>query len=180
TSASFSPGSFPGLFVVATRRSGSALEILTSIIGVRSGADVQLPEYANSMTGASGNGCPPRDAGTQGPSPLTCGARSSADLRYSEMSLLRTFFLGAATLMFISVSMVAHAQYYYGPPQGYRPPCAAVTPGPLQGAGRGAAGGALIGAISGNAGRGAAIGAGFGALRGAIRRGSARSAGVCY
>ncbi|MGC2201118.1 MAG: glycine zipper family protein [Stellaceae bacterium] len=44
--------------------------------------------------------------------------------------------------------------------------------------GRGAAGGALIGAISGNAGRGAAIGAGFGALRGAVRRGSARSAGV--
>ena len=96
------------------------------------------------------------------------------------MSLLRIVFLGAATLMFISISLVAHAQSYYGPPPGYRPPCAAVTPGPLQGAGRGAAGGALIGAISGNAGRGAAIGAGFGALRGAVRRGSARNAGYCY
>jgi OmpA family protein len=77
-----------------------------------------------------------------------------------------------------------YAQYYppgYGyPPPSSRPPCYAVTPGPLQGAGRGAAGGALIGAISGNAGRGAAIGAGFGALRGAVRRGSARSAGACY
>jgi hypothetical protein len=77
-----------------------------------------------------------------------------------------------------------YAQYYppgYGyPTPSSRPPCDAVTPGPLQGAGRDAAGGALIGAISGNAGRGAAIGAGFGALRGAVRRGSARSAGACY
>jgi hypothetical protein len=77
-----------------------------------------------------------------------------------------------------------YAQYYpphYGyPPPGYRPPCYAVTPGPLQGAGRGAAGGALIGAISGNAGRGAAIGAGVGATGGAIRRGTARNAGACY
>lgn len=77
-----------------------------------------------------------------------------------------------------------YAQYYppprYAYPPNSRPPCAAVTPGPFQGAARGAAGGALIGAISGNAGRGAAIGAGFGALRGAVRRGSARSAGACY
>jgi Glycine-zipper domain len=77
-----------------------------------------------------------------------------------------------------------YAQYYppgYGYPlSSSRPPCYAVAPGPLQGAGRGGAGGALIGAISGNAGRGAAIGAGFGALRGAVRRGSARNAGACY
>src|SRR5204863_9595930 len=55
-----------------------------------------------------------------------------------------------------------YAQYYppgygYAPPSS-RPPCEAVTSGPLRGAGSGAAGGALIGAISGNAGRGAAIG----------------------
>ena len=55
-----------------------------------------------------------------------------------------------------------------------------VAPGPFQDAARGAAGGALIGAISGNAGRGAAIVAGFGAVRSAVRRGSARSAGACY
>ena len=77
-----------------------------------------------------------------------------------------------------------YAQYYpppgYGYPPSSRPPCQAVTPGPFQGAARGAAGGALIGAISGNAGRGAAIGAGFGALRNAVGRGSARSAGACY
>src|SRR5882757_10056162 len=73
----------------------------------------------------------------------------------------------------------ARAQYY-GPPPGSRPPCQAVTPGPFQGGARGAAGGALIGAISGNAGRGAAIGAGFGGVRNAARRGSARSAGACY
>jgi hypothetical protein len=46
-----------------------------------------------------------------------------------------------------------YAQYYppgYGyPPPSSRPPCEAITPGPLRGAGRGAAGGALIGAISG-------------------------------
>jgi hypothetical protein len=100
-----------------------------------------------------------------------------------RMQRPRTLLFSASTLTFINISLVAHAQYYYGPPPGYGyspPPCQAVTPGPLQGAGRGAAGGALIGAISGNAGRGAAIGAGFGALRGAVRRGSARSAGVCY
>lgn len=77
---------------------------------------------------------------------------------------------------------VQYTQNYYAAPPAYgsRPPCQAVTPGPLQGAARGAAGGALIGAISGNAGRGAAIGAGFGALRNGVRRGSARSAGACY
>ena len=107
------------------------------------------------------------------------------------MLRLSALFLVAATLTGINVaaekSAYAHtlyAQYYppgYGHPSpGYRPPCNAVTPGPLQGAGRGAAGGALIGAISGNAGRGAAIGAGFGALRSAVRQGSARSAGACY
>jgi hypothetical protein len=98
------------------------------------------------------------------------------------MPSLRTLLLSAATLTFINIPVIANAQYY-APPPGYgysRPPCQAVTPGPLQGAGRGAAGGALIGAISGNAGRGAAIGAGFGAVRGAVRRGSARSAGACY
>ena len=45
---------------------------------------------------------------------------------------------------------------------------------------RGAAGGALIGAISGNAGRDAAIGAGVGGVAGAARRGSARRSGACY
>src|SRR5882724_10185186 len=98
------------------------------------------------------------------------------------MLQLRIFLFSAATLAFINISTGTYAQYY-GPPPSYcyfRPLCQAVTSGPLQGAGRGAAGGALIGAISGNAGRGAAIGAGFGALRGAVRRGSARSAGVCY
>jgi hypothetical protein len=98
------------------------------------------------------------------------------------MQPLRILLFFAATVGFTNISVGTYAQYYppspsYGNP---RPPCEAVTPGPLQGAGRGAAGGALIGAISGNAGRGAAIGAGFGALRGAVRRGSARSAGVCY
>jgi len=72
----------------------------------------------------------------------------------------------------------------YPPGDGYppsnRPPCQAVTSGPLRGAARGAAGGAIIGAISGNAGRGAAIGATFGGVRNAVRRGSARSAGACY
>ncbi|HEX3416502.1 MAG TPA: glycine zipper family protein [Stellaceae bacterium] len=107
------------------------------------------------------------------------------------MLRLSVFFLAAATLASINIaggtSAVADTQYaqYYQPgyrysPPGYRPPCNAVTPGPLQGAGRGAAGGALIGAISGNAGRGAAIGAGFGALRSAVRQGSARSTGACY
>jgi Glycine-zipper domain len=107
------------------------------------------------------------------------------------MSRLSVLFLAAATLTGINIAAeksasayTLYAQYYppsYSyPPPGYRPPCNAVTPGPLQGAGRGAAGGALIGAISGNAGRGAAIGAGFGALRSAVRQGSARSAGACY
>jgi hypothetical protein len=90
------------------------------------------------------------------------------------MSRLRILLLCVATLTLINISVVAYAQYYA------RPPCQAVTPGPLQGAARGAAGGALIGAISGNAGRGAAIGAGFGGVRNAVRRGSARSAGACY
>jgi hypothetical protein len=89
------------------------------------------------------------------------------------MPRLRILLLSAATLSFINISVVAYAQYS-------PPPCQAVTPGPFQGAGRGAAGGALIGAISGNAGRGAAIGAGFGAVRSVVRRGSARSAGACY
>src|SRR6201990_1484962 len=73
-----------------------------------------------------------------------------------------------------------YAQYY--PPQSYygRPPCQAVTPGPLSGAARGAAGGALFGAIGGNAGRGAAIGAAVGGIAGAARRGAARSSGACY
>src|SRR5215469_3102299 len=73
-----------------------------------------------------------------------------------------------------------YAQYAPPPPPGYRPPCQAVTPGPLRGAARGAAGGAIIGAISGNAGRGAAIGAGVGGVASAVRRGSARSSGACY
>ena len=107
--------------------------------------------------------------------------------------MLRLFFLFLALVTLTGIDIAAgksafadalFAQYYppgYGyPPPSSRPPCSAVTPGPLQGAGRGAAGGALIGAISGNAGRGAAIGAGFGALRGAVRRGSARNAGACY
>src|SRR5436305_11999713 len=99
------------------------------------------------------------------------------------MLRLPVLFLAAAMLTAIfaagqpAFAGSLYAQYYqpgYGSPSS-RPPCEAVTPGPLRGAGRGAAGGALIGAISGNAGRGAAIGAGFGALRGAVRRGSARS-----
>jgi len=76
-------------------------------------------------------------------------------------------------------AQAVYAQYS-PPPPGYRPPCQAVTSGPLRGAARGAAGGAIIGAISGNAGRGAAIGAGVGGVAGAVRRGSARSAGACY
>ena len=108
-----------------------------------------------------------------------------------QMLRLSVLFLAAVMLTEVTIaagqSGFAGSLYaqYYPPGYGYaplssRPPCEAVTPGPLQGAGRGAAGGALIGAISGNAGRGAAIGAGFGALRGAVRRGSARSAGACY
>jgi hypothetical protein len=107
------------------------------------------------------------------------------NLGVSQMLRLSVRFLAAVMLTGITFGTgqpafagSLYAQYYppgYGyPPPSSRPPCYAVTPGPLQGAGRGAAGGALIGAISGNAGRGAAIGAGFGALRGAVRRGSAR------
>jgi OmpA family protein len=74
--------------------------------------------------------------------------------------------------------------YYYSPgapPRAYaRPPCAAVTPGPLRGAARGAAGGAIIGAITGNAGRGAAIGAGIHGVANIVRRNVARSSGNCY
>jgi len=95
------------------------------------------------------------------------------------MLRIRIFLLSTAALTLIDISVVAYAQYY-APPPSSRPPCQAVTPGPLQGAARGAAGGALIGAISGNAGRGAAIGATFGGVRNAVRRGSARSAGACY
>jgi Glycine-zipper domain len=108
----------------------------------------------------------------------------------TRMLRLSALFLAAATATAIGIaagtSVVADSRYaqYYPPPYGYppssRPPCQAVTPGPFQGAARGAAGGALIGAISGNAGRGAAIGAGFGAVRNAVGRGSARSAGACY
>lgn len=93
-------------------------------------------------------------------------------------------FLAATAAATSAVADTLYAQYYPPgyryPPPGYRPPCYAVTPGPLQGAGRGAVGGALIGAISGNAGRGAAIGAGVGAIGGAVRRGTARNAGACY
>src|SRR5882724_98080 len=95
----------------------------------------------------------------------------------------RVIYGCGAVWMLAAVPVSAANQYtqYYPPPPGYgRPPCYAVTPGPLNGAARGAAGGALIGAISGNAGRGAAIGAGVGGVSSAIRRGSARSSGACY
>jgi hypothetical protein len=88
-----------------------------------------------------------------------------------------------ATGMLAAISVSAapqYAQYYPFPSYYRRPPCQAVTRGPLRGAARGAAGGTLIGAISGNAGRGAAIGAGVGGVGGAIRRGTARSSGYCY
>ena len=63
-------------------------------------------------------------------------------------------------LAVIPTSAAPQYAQYYPPPSYYgRPPCPAVTPGPLRGAARGAAGGALFGAIGGNAGRGAAIGA---------------------
>jgi len=70
---------------------------------------------------------------------------------------------------------------YYPPPPGYGPPRvpsgnAGATPRSREGA----AGGAIFGAIGGNAGRGAAISAGVGAIGGAIRRGTARSSGYCY
>lgn len=95
------------------------------------------------------------------------------------------FMISCCTAAWIlgAIPACAAPQYtqYYPPPSYYvRPPCQAVTPGPLRGAARGAAGGALFGAIGGNAGRGAAIGAGVGAVGGAIRRGTARSSGYCY
>ena len=129
------------------------------------------------------HGRPPCNPGIRRPASVTSDRSSLVNPRYSEMPRVRVLLLSAATLTFLNISVVAHAQYYPPPPPGYGyspPPCQAVTPGPFQGAARGAAGGALIGAISGNAGRGAAIGAGFGALRSAVRRGSARSAGACY
>ena len=82
----------------------------------------------------------------------------------------------AWTLAAIPASAAPQYAQYYPPPSYYgRPPCQAVTLGPLRGAARGAAG-----AIGGNAGRGAAIGAGVGAVGGAIRRGTASSSGYCY
>ena len=84
----------------------------------------------------------------------------------------------AWTLAAIPASSAPQYAQYYPPPSYYgRPPCQAVTPGPFRGADRGAAGGALIGAIGGNAGRGAAVGAGVGAVGGAVPRGTARSSG---
>ena len=86
---------------------------------------------------------------------------------------------------------LALAQYppppgYAAPPPGYaqpypaKPPCQAVSPGPLRGAGRGAAGGAAIGAMAGDAGKGAAIGAAVGGVAGASRHATARAYGACY
>jgi Glycine-zipper domain len=99
-----------------------------------------------------------------------------------------TVMLGVAVLIVATASGVAVAQYGHYYPPGYQPapqyysppPCNAVTPGPFGGAARGAAGGALFGAIAGNAGRGAAIGAAVGGIAGAARRGAARSSGQCY
>ena len=88
--------------------------------------------------------------------------------------------ISAWLLAALPASAAPQYAQYYPPPSYGRPPCQAVTPGPLRGAARGAAGGALFGAIGGNAGRGAAIGAGVGAVGGAIRRGTARSSGYCY
>ena len=73
---------------------------------------------------------------------------------------------------------IEHAQY--NPYGNYRPPCYAVTPGPLRGAARGAAGGAIIGGIAGDAGKGAGIGAGIGLIGSAARRATARRSGACY
>ena len=87
----------------------------------------------------------------------------------------------AWALAAIPASAASQYAQYYPPPNYYgRPPCPAVTSGPLRGAALGAAGGALFGAIGGNAGKGAAIGAGVGAVGGAIRRATARSSGYCY
>lgn len=94
--------------------------------------------------------------------------------------MLRLALLSVLALGITAASAgVANAQSrpprHWGPP-----PCYAVTPGPFQGAARGAAGGALFGAIGGNARRGAAIGAAVGGIAGAARRGSARSSGACF
>jgi hypothetical protein len=105
-------------------------------------------------------------------------------MQYFAVALIAAMLIaGEGASVFAAPAGTVYAQYYppgYGYPPSYRPPCQAVTPGPLRGAARGAAGGAIIGAISGNAGRGAAIGAGVGGVAGAVRRGSARSAGACY
>jgi Glycine-zipper domain len=79
-------------------------------------------------------------------------------------------FCCTASWILAAIPGSAASQYaqYYPPPSYYgRPPDQAVTPGPLRGAARSAAGGALFGAIGGNAGRGSAIGAGVGAVGGA-------------
>ena len=70
----------------------------------------------------------------------------------------------------------------YAPAPGYPPPCTAVNPGrgAVGSAARGAATGAVFGAIGGNAGRGAAIGATVGGVAGAARRGAQRQMGYCY
>ena len=98
------------------------------------------------------------------------------------------FGLLIAALIGIGSSVApVHAQGY--PPPGYAapaptypPPCSAVNPrgGAVGTAARGAATGAVFGAIGGNAGRGAAVGAAVGGIAGAARRGSQRSTGYCY
>jgi hypothetical protein len=93
----------------------------------------------------------------------------------------------AATLISISSMAPACAQAYpppgyYPPAPAYPPPCSAVNQGggAVGTAARGAAAGAIFGAIGGNAGRGAAAGAAVGGIAGAARRGSQRSTGYCY
>jgi hypothetical protein len=123
--------------------------------------------------------------------------------RTGKVPVIRNIYLAVISGLSLvaldaAISDRAYAQYYPPPPPGYypppgyaapppgyppaygHPPCAAVTPGPLRGAGRGAAGGALIGAISGNAGRGAAIGATVGGVAGAARTATARAYTGCY
>jgi hypothetical protein len=108
-------------------------------------------------------------------------AAMSTGIRRLAVGVIATLWVVAA----IPASAVAQYYRYPYPPPGYRtpgnnlPPCTAVTPGPFGGAARGAAGGALFGAIAGNAGRGAAIGAAIGGVAGAARRGAARSSGTC-
>jgi hypothetical protein len=115
--------------------------------------------------------------------------------RYGRVAALAVLALVVASgaraeaLLPPSPAAMQMAQYYppprYNayPPPGYypapRPPCN-VAGGAFVGAGRGAAGGAVIGAIAGNAGRGAAIGAGVGLFAGAARRAAARDYGYCY